>query len=189
MFRDPKFIYKNMLELLPNAQKKSIKKEYFLRLSVVALSFSLTAGILFLVSLLPSYFLSSVKKNSVSQGFENKKSASAALGEDLLVAVRNSKEMLALLKPADGKFSMQDSIVKIISKKNSGVKIDGISMNHSKNGQYRISLRGTSKNRELLKSFAESLRAEKEFNGVDLPISNFTKISDIDFNITLNTAI
>ena len=97
--------------------------------------------------------------------------------------------MLALLKPADGKFSMQDSIVKIISKKNSGVKIDGISMNHSKNGQYRISLRGTSKNRELLKSFAESLRAEKEFNGVDLPISNFTKISDIDFNITLNTAI
>ena len=32
MFRDPKFIYKNMLELLPNAQKKSIKKEYFLRL-------------------------------------------------------------------------------------------------------------------------------------------------------------
>lgn len=179
-----------MLELLPNAQKKSIKKKYFLRLSVVALSFSLSAGILFLVSLLPSYFLSVVKENSVSQEFENKKkSASATLGEDLLVAVKNSKEIIALLKPADGKFSIHDSIVKIISKKNSGVRIDGISMNYSKDGQYRISLRGISKNRELLKSFAESLKAEKEFNGVDLPISNFAKISDIDFNIILNTAI
>lgn len=179
-----------MLELLPNVQKKSIKKEYFLRFLVVMLSFSLTAGILFLVSLLPSYFLLSVKENSVSQEFENKKkSASAALDEDLLSAVKISKEMLALLKLVDGKFSMRDSIVKIISKKNSGIRIDGVSMNHSKDEQYRISLRGTSKNRELLKSFAESLKAEKEFSGVDLPISNFAKISDIDFNITLNISI
>lgn len=179
-----------MLELLPNPQRKFLKKEYFLRLSAVALSFLLATGILFLVSISPSYFLSVEKEKIVNQEFENKKKPTfAADGEDPQAAVKNSKEMLALLKPANNEFSIKDLIVKIAGKKSSGVKIDGISADYSKNGQYQIFIKGTSKNREFLKSFAENLRAEKGFNGVDLPISNFAKTADIDFNITLKTAI
>lgn len=179
-----------MLELLPDVQKKSLKKEYFLRLVVVSLLFLFVAGILFLVFLSPSYFLSVEKGKIVNQEFENiKKSNMDADDEDLQLDIKSSKEMLALLAPSANEFSIKDLIAKIINKKSSGVIIEGLSADYSKNGQYQIVIRGTSKNRELLKSFAENLRGEKEFSDVDLPISNFAKISDIDFNITLKTAI
>lgn len=179
-----------MLELLPDVQKKSLKKEYFLRLASVSLLFLFAAGILFLVFLSPSYFLSVEKGKIVNQEFENiKKFNMDANDEELWLSVKNSKEMLALLAPATNEFSIKDLIVKIISKKSSGVIIEGLTADYSKNGQYQIVIRGTSKNRELLKSFAENLREGKEFSDVDLPISNFAKISDIDFNITLKTAI
>lgn len=179
-----------MLELLPNAQKKFIKKEYFLRLTAASLLFLLAAGILFLVFLSPSYFLSVEKWKIVNQEFENiKKSNINADDEDLQSDIKSSKEMLALLAPSANELSIKDLIAKIINKKSSGVIIEGLSADYSKNDQYQITIRGTSKNRELLKSFAENLRGGKEFNDVDLPISNFAKISDIDFNITLKTAI
>jgi hypothetical protein len=179
-----------MLELLPKSQKQSIKKEYFLRLTAISLSFLLVVGILFLIFLSPSYFLSVVKESVINREFENvKKTHSESGDKEFEDAIKSSKEMIALLKPKDGVFLMKDLILKIISKKSSGVAIDGISMNYSKDGQYQISIKGISKNRELLKMFADSLRAEKEFNSVDLPISNFAKIADIDFNITLNASI
>ena len=179
-----------MLELLPKYQKQSIKKEYFLRLAAVSLSFLLAAGILFLVFLSPSYFLSAVKEDVIHKEFDNvKKTQSESEDKEFEGAIKSSNEMIALLKSKDETFLMKDLILKIISKKSSGVAIDGISMNYSKDGQYQILIKGVSKNRELLKLFADSLRAEKKFNSVDLPISNFAKIADIDFNITLKTAI
>ncbi|MBU6431562.1 MAG: hypothetical protein KGJ58_04285 [Patescibacteria group bacterium] len=179
-----------MLELLPDINKKYLRREYFLRLVVVILSFSFAAGIMLVVSLSPSYFLSVAKEKIINQEFENaRKSNNAAGDEGLQAAVKNSKEMIALLKPEGGVSLIKDLILKIISKKNSGVAIDGISINGSKDGQYQIFIKGMSKNRGFLKSFADSLGAEKEFSAVDLPISNFAKIADIDFNIALKTAI
>lgn len=179
-----------MLELLPNTQKKALKKEYFLRFSVVFLLFLFVAGILFFIFLLPSYFLSTEKEKIVNKEFENRKKSNVDLDDEgFRLDIKNSKEMIALLLPANNEHSIKDLIAKIISKKNHGIVIDGLSMNYSKNGQHQIFIRGMSKNREFLKLFAESLRAENEFINVDLPISNFAKISDIDFNITLKTAI
>jgi len=179
-----------MLELLPNTQKKALKKEYFLRLSVIFLLFLFVAGILFFVFLSPSYFLSTEKEKIVNIEFEKRKKSNVALDdEDFWSDIKNSKEMIALLLPSTDTHSIKDLIVKIISKKNSGIMIDGLSMSYSKNGQHQIFIRGVSKNREFLKSFSESLKAENEFTNVDLPISNFAKISDIEFNITLKTAI
>src|SRR3989344_1377875 len=177
-----------MLELLPKSQKQSIKKEYFLRLTVVSLSFLLAAGILFLIFLSPSYFLSVVKEDVINKEFENvKKTHSESGDKEFEGAIKSSKEMIALLKSKDGAFLMKDLILKIISKKSSRVAIDGISMNYSKSGQYQISIKGISKNRELLKLFADSLRREKNLNRFNCLFSNFAKIADIDFNITLKT--
>lgn len=180
-----------MLELLPNAQKKSLKKEYFLRFSVVALLFLSALGIIFLVALSPSYFLSVVKERVVAEEFDNSmKSKRASEGENLQAAIKDSKEMLSLLKrEGDDRSLIKSVILKIIDNKNPGIKINGISINYSKKDQYQVVVTGTSKNREFLKTFADSLKAEKDFSDIDLPISNFAKISDIDFSISLKTVI
>jgi len=179
-----------MLELLPNTQKKALKKEYFLRLSAAVLSFSLAAGILFLVSFAPSYFLSVVKERVVNEEFEKMTKLSRAKDdEELRTAIKRSREMIALLKPEDNESLVKDKILKIISRKSSGIRIDGISMNYSKKGQYQILVTGVSKSRDTLKSFVDNLKSEKEFSEVDLPISNFAKIADIDFSIAIKTSI
>jgi len=177
-----------MLELLPNTQKKALKKEYFLRLSAAVLSFSLAAGILFLVSFAPSYFLSVVKERVVNEEKMTKLSR-AKDDEELRTAIKRSREMIALLKPEDNESLVKDKILKIISRKSSGIRIDGISMNYSKKGQYQILVTGVSKSRDTLKSFVDNLKSEKEFSEVDLPISNFAKIADIDFSIAIKTSI
>lgn len=179
-----------MLELLPNAQKKTLKKEYFLRLSVVALLFLLAAGILFLVALSPSYFLSVVKENVVNEEFDNSiKSKRVSKNENLRDAIKDSKEMISLLRPEEDQSLIKSVILKIIDNKNSGISISGISINYSKKGQYQVVITGISKNREFLKTFADSLKSDNDFSNIDLPISNFAKISDIDFSITLKTII
>lgn len=180
-----------MLELLPNSQKKSVKREYFLRLLAVVLLLLSIVGILSLVSLSPSYFLSVEKEGIVSQTFEKLEKSNKSITEDKMLQsdIKNSQEMLILLKPPEKLISINDLISKIIDKKNSSIRIDEIVATSYKNNQYQILLKGNSESRDILKSFVENLKNSGLFESVDLPISNFTKIADIDFDITLKTAI
>lgn len=179
-----------MLELLPNEQKKALKKEYLLRLFVVILLLLFILEILFLVVISPSYFLSIVKARVIKKEFDQPvKSKRALENKNLQKNIKDSKEILSLLRPEDDKSLLKNVILKIIENKNSGISINGISAVNSKKGQYQIVITGTSINREFLKTFADSLKTEKSFNSIDLPISNFTKISNIDFSISLRTVI
>lgn len=179
-----------MFELLPNTQKNALKREYLSRVTIIALSFLLAIGTLSLVALSPSYFLSVERDKVAYKELENIKKFNGKTDDEKLRAdIENSKEMISMLRSSGEESSIKDLILKIISKKNPGVMISGVSVSSSKKEQYQIIVKGTAKNRELLKSFAEDLRGNKEFGSIDLPISNFAKISDIDFNITLKTAI
>lgn len=177
-----------MFELLPENQKKTLKKDYFFRLAIVILISVLMLGILSFVFLLPSYFLSVVKEKAVSREFDLAvKSKNIQKEQELQLSIRKSKEMLDILKTGEDKVSIKDLIFKIVEKKNSGIVIDGFSVSLSKNNKYEILINGTAQKRDNLKTFAENLRTSKEFNSVDLPISNFAKIADIDFSIMLKS--
>lgn len=180
-----------MLELLPNTQKKALKREYFLRLLIAVFLLLSVVGTLSLVSLSPSYFLSVEKEKIVSQTFEKLEKSNKSIAEDKMLQsdIKNSQEMLILLKPPERLISINGLISKIIDKKNSGIRIDEIAATSYKKGQYQILVKGNAINRDILKSFVENLKNGGLFDSVDLPISNFTKIADIDFNITLITSI
>lgn len=179
-----------MLELLPKVQKKTIKKEYYLRLIVVAMLFLLMTGVLLMVSVSPSYFLSLVKKNITNKEIENiEKTNSLGEYKEIETEIKNLKETISLLEKETGNLLIKDLILKIISKKNSEVAISGISIDSSKNSQYQIFIKGISKSREALKLFMDKLMTEKEFSDVDLPISNFAKVANIDFNIIIRMPI
>lgn len=180
-----------MLELLPNEHRKAVKKEYFLRLSAVTLFFFMMAGVLSLVSLSPFYFLSVVKKKIIDQEFSEsvKKFGVTLENEEMMSVIKSSKEMISLLAPPKSEFLIKNAILGITGKKNPGISINGISINLSDKSQNQILVNGKATNRESLKSFVENIKAEKRFAGVDLPISNFAKITDIDFNIIIKIAI
>lgn len=178
-----------MFELLPDKQKRALKRDYFFRLIIVILVSVSALSVVSIVFLLPSYFLSVVREKAVSQEFDLAvKSKSALKEQELQAGIKKSKEMLKLLKSGESKILIRDLILKIIEKKNTGIAIGGFSVNLSKNNKYEILMTGTARKRDNLKMFAENLRAGKEFSGVDLPISNFAKIADIDFSIMLKSS-
>lgn len=178
-----------MFELLPENQKKTLKKDYFFRLATVILASVLVLSAFFAVLLLPSYFLSAVKEKAVSEEFDlTAKSKNIQKEQELQLSIRKSKEMLDILKTGEDKISIKDLIFKIVEKKNSGIVIDGFLINLSKNNKYEILITGTAQKRDNLKIFAENLRSSKEFDSIDLPISNFAKVADIDFSIMLKSS-
>ena len=179
-----------MLELLPNKQKNAVKKEYRLRLLSVLFLLLAFVGILSVVSISPSYFLSVEKEKIVKREFDQIVKSNEAIADDKQFRsdIDRTKEMISLLKPSDKHISASDLISKIISKEHSGVRINRFTITPAKGEQYQILMGGNAANRDILKLFVENLKNSSWFETVDLPISNFTKIYDIDFSITLKTA-
>ena len=180
-----------MLELLPKNQKKALKREYFRRILVVALLLLSAVGASSLVSLSPSYFLSLEKEKIVAKKFEEiEKSRKTTMDDkEFQFDIKNLKEMVDLLNPSEKIISIGDFIANIVNNKNYGIKIYGITANYYKKDKYQIIVNGNATSRDMLKSFVENLQGNGLFENIDLPISNFTKIANIDFNITLVTAI
>jgi hypothetical protein len=113
------------------------------------------------------------------------------------------------------KYFISDEIIKkIISKKIPGIKITQISyednqlnenninpINKKTNSQpnpegygrglsatvsnKKINIRGNAKNREILLLFRQAFENDPSFINVDLPISNFVKGSNLEFNLNL----
>lgn len=177
-----------MINLIPNQEKKIMIKDFYYRLATV---FFITLGLVMLiasVALLPSYFISSAKKNSVikklnavpaeSVGytFQETLSFSAALDKKLSLLERAQKDKFLISKRVVGE---------IIFKKMPDVKITEISFEQTEAEGKKINIRGTAPSRERLLLFRQALEDDPLFKKVDLPISNFIKGSNIQFYLSL----
>ncbi len=67
----------------------------------------------------------------------------------------------------------------------SDIKITKISYQADKAKGGTVSIAGTAPSRDRLLLFKKALDDDNNFTKVDLPISNFVKGSDIQFNLTL----
>jgi hypothetical protein len=172
-----------MSNLLPYSEKKIIRREYAMRRIIVVLYFFLFTCAVCLISLLPSYVLSEVKYQTISKEVENLKSTADILGggEDANKKLVGIKEKLETLKSYDGK-SAYTLFNNIILGKTNNVSVRTISYSGSSKDA-RITVSGVARTRESLTAFAKNLEQNKEFSNVNLPVSNFAKDKNIEFNI------
>lgn len=180
-----------MLNILPIQEKKKIITEYWLRLGVVAV-FALTILILAsLVLLTPSYLLAVSKYNSVSAALalREAKQDSSAQEKDIDAQVRdiNKKINLFLSEPFGDRLSPPDTFLKIIGMKSSAIKILGFFYDAT-GRQERVVITGVAADRDGLAQFAETLKKDKTFANVDLPVSSYVKSNNIDFSIVVTRA-
>ena len=177
-----------MINLIPNEDKKQMARDFYLRLMTL---FFIMLGISLLIAsilILPSYFLSYVEKNATNTKFESQKNEFIPLpDQNTLAVVKDLKNKLNLIEDAQKNQSIfsQKIINEIILKKPSGIKITGISYQNDPNTGKKININGKASNREILLSFRLALENDALFSKVDLPISNFVKGSDIEFNLSL----
>ena len=161
-------------------------------LFVIGLSFFVAS-----VTILPAYFVSSIKKNLAYAKLENqKKEPVPLLDQETLTDIKNLREKLSLIENAEQvKFNVSTKVInEIILHKTPNIKITEIVYNSplfsDKNHQTdsKIIVSGVAPSREVLLSFRLALEGDVLFKKVDLPISNFVEGSNIPFYLNLTPA-
>lgn len=177
-----------MINLIPRQEKKRMNKDFFFRLLIV---FFLALGLSIVVSsvsILPSYFISSVKKNFTNTKLLAQKNEPVPLvDQEVLTVIKSINSKLDLIENAEkNKFVISERVINsIIFKKMPDIKITKISYGNDASKGKKIDITGVAPSRERLLLFRLALEGDTLFKTVDLPISNFIRGSDIQFYLSL----
>ena len=178
-----------MINLIPKEEKRKMIKNFYYRLSIVFV-IMLTFGILVaFFSILPSYFISSVKNSLVNAKMETSKSdmPSSPEKDPFAFAKDINNELILIDQFKKNKFHLSVNVINaILSKKKPDIKITQILYENNKTKGKKISIVGTALSREVLLLFRKALEDDLNFKNIALPISNFVKESNINFFISLN---
>lgn len=175
-----------MFKLLNEESRTLAVKEYETRRLVVA--FSLLSAVLLvgIAELLPSYVSSSVRKAEAVSLIEVSKHSTASADAKSLqtwFAVTNRK--LALLSPKTNTDIPYELFARVISLKPAGVSLGGLLWKKSDTGAV-ISVSGVAKDRQALLLFQEQLNSSHQFSRAVLPVSNFAKDRDLEFELSIS---
>jgi len=177
-----------MINLIPKEEKKKMIIDFYYRLAilfVVMLDFCILVAFF---SMIPSYFISSMKYSLISENVENQKLEPLSLqGKESLALIKDIDNKLVVVEKFEkNKFLLSTGVINaILLKKRSDIKITQILYENNEKSGRKISLTGIAPSREILLLFRQTLEDGSSFKNVILPISNFVKGSDINFSLSL----
>jgi hypothetical protein len=176
-----------MTNLLPEERRKKIERERWVRMTSVGTVFFLTLILLSIVSLVPSLLLSKSKGEDAErqvglvQEFIRLQEEGGITQE-----VENIQNQLALLENELNEAAAARSIISLSEEISSGVILESIRFERLDNKKAHIVVSGFAQTRDDLLLFAKSVEQEPAFVGIDLPVSNLAKSTDISFLFTVN---
>lgn len=176
-----------MINLLPQ-EKKHKNIMLFRQNAVSVLFFTLTVAVLLsAISLLPVYFVSSVRESIEQEKlvlFEQRPEVteSGVLAE----TIKSTNEKLEIFSETEVPTLMRNVISPLIAIEQEGITIEGFLLNQpTKEGEgYTGEINGLASSREALLEFSSKIEATGNFSSVDVPISQYAKGKDIDYSIT-----
>lgn len=181
-----------MANLITEKQKKVLKEEYNIRLISVALLIASLFGIfvviytsLYYVSILRNDILVSEQLRNFIE-LENKENTGKKNSQ---IVFRLSEQVKIVEFYENNKLTASSDFNKIISNKDSSIRINRLSFNQISKEQGQFLVSGIAKNRESLVFFIEKIKSVKDFKSIESPISDFAKNSDIAFTINIKTGI
>jgi Tfp pilus assembly protein PilN len=177
-----------MINLIPTEEKKEIRKDFYSRLLTVFFMMLCFLVLILLIATSPSYIVSLEKKVSISQRLEKQKNeVMPEIDQQAVISIKDLDAKLALLVEArkNQYIFSQKVINEIVSQRVSGIKITRFSYENNPLDGKKVGITGLAQDREQLLLFREALESDSSFKQVDLPISNFVKGADIEFNLNL----
>jgi hypothetical protein len=138
--------------------------------------------------LTPALFYASLEKKLISDQFaKDTNKLTFDLNQANKNAVENLEKKILLIKQAqNNKFLVSENVIdNLLAKKINGILINEINYTKDPNKGNLVNIRGQASSRERLLTFKNSLAQDPNFKNVDLPISNFIKSTDIEFNLVL----
>lgn len=177
-----------MINLIPIKEKKEIRKDFYYRFLTVFFVMLSFLVFIFLVAISPAYIISFEKKVSTSKNLEiQKNKVMPEIDQQAQIAIKDLDARLALLEKArKNKYVFSEKVInEIILQKVSGIKINRFFYENDPLGGRKVNIIGIAQNREQLLLFRQALEEDSLFKNVDLPISNFVKGNNIEFNLNL----
>lgn len=173
-----------MINLIPNSAKKSIQKEYWVRVVSVWMILLSIALVFSAIVTLPSYVLIS------SQVLVYEQSAAEAVQkvEDYKLV---SKKLIQSTQQA--KFALDENTLDSFAGyiflfedlEGVGISINEIEIAREESSVKPIIVSGIADNRQELASFRDRILEVENVSAVDLPISNLAKDREIPFSLTV----
>src|SRR3989338_2300163 len=176
-----------MHNLLPEKNKRRIKSEYRLRLTVLFFFGSALSGIVLAAAMLPSYIsMQSREEAVVGEYLMAKNSTSAMDEEDLARISEETNEKILSLKSFALGATVSNYVDTVFDIENPGINITGFTFVGRQNEEKAdIVVEGVASSRDALVLFKSNLEKQPIFGAVSLPVSNLAKQTDINFNIKL----
>ena len=173
--------------LLPKEEMRDLRKEYRIRLFIVA-SFFVSCGIVVgIISLLPAYIFSHNQEVQAvahaNQLNESRKASGVDEIERELVQSQKIAEKLA----ADGATaSYSAGIQRIISHRSSQLYLTSFEITPTVGSTtYDAVVQGKALTREALLEFQDGLKSDAFFSKIDLPLSDLAKSKNVTFTLKL----
>ncbi len=176
----------SVVSVLPYREKSLIKKEYWKRFIIIVLNIFSLAILIFILSLLPSYFYSLSKEKISEEKLEtfnafNKDLSDLNLDKKIKV-INNNLNLLNINKPL---YNVYDEILNIIlTDKTEGITINQIFFNSRKakdKETLSLEIHGISRDRVTLRKFKSTLDINPKVYTSDLPINNYLEKDNLNF--------
>ena len=177
-----------MLNLLPPEIKNEIKHEYVLRFGVVCLVLFIFTMFLNIVVSLP--YTISARLTRIDSGQKMQKYDQLNQGTTTQETTKKFDlltQQIDLLKTKVGRTASTTTALlqAVILDKPVTVSLTSFSINTDTKHNRVVVVSGNAVSREALQDFASNLNNNNWFSKVDLPVSNFSKKTDIDFSINV----
>jgi hypothetical protein len=175
-----------MINLIPSSAKRSLAKEYWLR--VISVWFFVWSGVLFMgtIALLPAYVLISTQVEVYKQSAEEaiKK---VAVFENVSVALVQASQEAKIIIDEKSLPRLSSYVKRIEGLRGEGVVVNEIRLVRAEEGVAPIVIQGVAQDRQTLASFRDRLQADPLVKDVELPISNLAQDRDVLFTLTITT--
>jgi hypothetical protein len=178
-----------MVNLLPQAAKRHLVVEYYVRVATVWF-FLLTGAMVVLgMFLVPISVLVGLQLSAYDETFTRVSADNATFG-DSEKAVLAANVVASELNRVTAYAPVLDLVSTVEGLAEHTISIDGVNLERSKAGAVEtITVTGEATTRAALAAFRDRIEAEPRFKSAALPISNLAKDKDVPFSIaiTVNT--
>jgi hypothetical protein len=183
-----------MFNLLPEKQKKEIKKQYRTRRFVITLAFFSLVVIAGLIFIIPSYILTNYKVKDIEVEISNVQEQLEEKNKDLLnEELDQLKEKIEQISERGERAQFHDLLQKALASKPKGVHVNGVLVKVESEGEdgfvYRVQLTGVSDARDDIVTYTDTLERTGLYGKVNIPIESLASQYDTNFDINLIISI
>ncbi|MEI8338095.1 MAG: hypothetical protein WCF92_03040 [bacterium] len=173
-----------MFSLLPEQYRKKLQLEYRIRLAIVSLLGFIALSIVTGVLIFPTYIRVSVENQILAdQKLNLEKQIALQVGKDSSGDIKNIKQNINIASLDKRSVILAiNTVTKVQS-----IDIKLINFLYTYNSKLStLVIDGFATDRQSLQLFKKNLSAEPLFSGVELPLSDYAKDSNIPFSINLS---